>query len=84
MTKPDLTGDRRSLISDNLELDEAIKRGIQSLPYPEVLAEISNTKRQIAITGSHGKSTTTSMIGIMLSRSTLGGSTIVGTKLTEF
>lgn len=51
------------------------------MSYPDALASIVNEKKCIAITGSHGKSTTTAMTGVMLAGSAVGGSTLVGTQV---
>ena len=53
------------------------------MSYPDALAEIVNTTKCIAITGSHGKSTTTAMTGIMLAGSSVGGSVLVGTQVPQ-
>lgn len=68
----------------NVELDLAKERGVKIRSYPQALADITNGTRQIAIAGSHGKSSTTSLLGVMLANSEIGGSTIVGTKLSQF
>lgn len=47
--------------------------------YPEAIAEIFNTSYGIAIAGTHGKSTTTAMLGVVLSDAT----TIVGTRVPQ-
>lgn len=73
-----------SASGENPEYVRATKLGIRTLSYPQALAEISNPKLQIAVAGSHGKSSTTSLIGVMLQASEVGGSTIVGTKLPQF
>jgi len=39
---------------------------LRILSYPESLAEIVNSKKCIAVAGAHGKSTTTSLLGIIL------------------
>ncbi len=70
--------------SSNPELMAAKERGLKIESYPQALASITNSQRQIAVTGSHGKSSTTSLIGVMLQGSTIGGSTIVGTQLAQF
>lgn len=82
ITKPDLSKEEN--LNANPELAKAHRLGIRSLSYPEALAEIVNAKRCIAVTGSHGKSTTTAMIGTMLMDSSIGGSTIVGTQVPQF
>ena len=46
----------------NPEMLEAKKRSIPRIPRAEALAEIMNLKRGIAIGGTHGKTTTTSLV----------------------
>ncbi len=48
--------------ANNIELMEANRLGLQIIPRSEMLAEIMRFKTCIAISGSHGKTTTTSMI----------------------
>ena len=69
---------------DNPEYIRAVELGIQLLSYPEALGELTKTHYTIAVSGTHGKSTTASMIGLMLSEAGLGPTVIVGTKLKEF
>ncbi len=68
----------------NQELKEAKRRNIKTLSYPEALGELTKNHYTIAITGSHGKSTTTCMIGLLLAKAGLDPTVIVGTKLKEF
>ena len=58
--------------------------GIPTSSYPHILGEISHTHYTIAISGMHGKSTTTSMIGIMLEHAGLDPLVIVGTQVREW
>lgn len=60
-----------------------MERNLPLTSYPDALAEIVNSKKCIAITGSHGKSTTTAMTGIMLADSSVGGSVLVGTQVPQ-
>jgi len=53
---------------DNVEVVEARKRKIPVLKYAEMLGRLSKDKATIAISGCHGKTTTTSMISYVLSR----------------
>jgi len=70
--------------NNNEELIEARKRNIKTLSYPEALAEISKQHFTIAIAGTHGKSTTTSMTALILEKAGLDPTVIVGTKIKEF
>lgn len=54
------------------------------LSYPEALGELTKTHFTIAVAGTHGKSTTTSMLGLLLTRAGLDPTVIVGTKMKEF
>ncbi len=66
------------------EVAEAIKNNITTFTYPEALANIVNSKRLIAVAGTHGKSTTTSLISLVLKDSDVWINTIVWTLLKEF
>jgi UDP-N-acetylmuramate--alanine ligase len=70
--------------SDNPEMMVAKEKEIRCLSYPEALGELTKKYFTIAITGTHGKSTTTSMIALMLTKAGLDPTVIVGTKLKEF
>ncbi|MDD5639884.1 MAG: Mur ligase domain-containing protein [Candidatus Pacebacteria bacterium] len=69
---------------DNPEMIEAKKRGLKILSYPQALGELSKSYFTIAIAGTHGKSTTTSMLGLALIEAGFDPTVIVGTKLKEF
>jgi UDP-N-acetylmuramate--alanine ligase len=53
---------------DNVEVVEARNRKIPVVKYAEMLGRLSRDKTTIAISGCHGKTTTTSMISYVLSR----------------
>lgn len=57
---------------------------IQIQTYPQALAEIANNKRLIAVCGTHGKSTTTSLVSIMMKNSDKNINAVIGTLLKEF
>ncbi len=65
----------------NVELVEARKRGIPAVTRAMVLAELLRLKHGIAIAGSHGKTTTTSFIGVILEAAGLDPTVIVGGEL---
>lgn len=63
---------------DNPELVEAERLQIPIIPRAEMLAELMRMKYGIAIAGSHGKTTTTSMTGKLLSDAGLDPTVIIG------
>lgn len=69
---------------ENPELREARTRRIKIFSYPEALGELTKTHYTIAVSGTHGKSTTTAIIGILLAKAGFNPTVIVGTKLKEF
>jgi len=69
---------------NNPELIEAEMKGIKILSYPRALGELTKEYITIAVSGTHGKSTTTAMISLVLVEAGLDPTVIVGTKLKEF
>ncbi|PJE73971.1 MAG: UDP-N-acetylmuramate--L-alanine ligase [Candidatus Terrybacteria bacterium CG10_big_fil_rev_8_21_14_0_10_41_10] len=63
---------------DNPEFEKAKKLNITMLSYPQTLGLISEGKYTIAISGSHGKTTTTAMLGQILMDASLDPTIIVG------
>lgn len=69
---------------NNSELKMAQKQKIKCQTYPEALGELTKKYFTIAVSGTHGKSTTSSMIGLLLVKAGFDPTVIVGTKLKEF
>jgi len=74
---------------NNPELKKAYKIQItnyklQIKSYPEALGELTKKYFTIAICGTHGKSTTTAMIALILIKAGLNPTVILGTKLKDF
>lgn len=69
---------------DNLEVVTAKKLRIPVIRRAEMLAEITRMSFSIGIAGTHGKTTTTSMVGIMLEKAKLEPTIIVGGKVKNF
>jgi UDP-N-acetylmuramate--alanine ligase len=67
---------------DNLEIAEALKRGIPIVRRAEMLAEVMRLKYGIGIAGTHGKTTTTSMTSLALIEGGIDPTVIVGGKLS--
>ncbi|MEM1361264.1 MAG: UDP-N-acetylmuramate--L-alanine ligase [Pseudomonadota bacterium] len=52
--------------SGNAELDEARRRGLPVVRRAEMLAELMRLKSNVAVAGTHGKTTTTTMVATLL------------------
>ncbi|MDP6559063.1 MAG: UDP-N-acetylmuramate--L-alanine ligase [Candidatus Binatia bacterium] len=65
----------------NPEVLEARRRHIPVIPRAEMLAELMRMKYGIAVAGSHGKTTTTSMIAAVLGHADLDPTMVVGGKV---
>lgn len=63
---------------DNVELQEAKRRGIPVGHRSEMLAEILNYKQSICVSGTHGKTTTSSLIASILMSAHLKPSFVIG------
>jgi UDP-N-acetylmuramate--alanine ligase len=69
---------------DNPEVVEAARRRIPVIPRAEMLAELMRLRYGVAVAGSHGKTTTTSMIALMLERGGLDPTAVIGGRLSAF
>jgi UDP-N-acetylmuramate--alanine ligase len=69
---------------DNPELLEARRRRIPVIPRAEMLAELMRLRYGIAIAGAHGKTTTTSMVALVLERAGLDPTAVIGGRLSAF
>ena len=67
---------------DNPEVQAAIDRKIPIIKRSEMLAETMRMKYGIGIAGTHGKTTTTSMVGLTLTEGGIDPTIIVGGKLS--
>jgi len=63
---------------DNPEIQEAERRKIPVIARAEMLAELARLKYSIAVAGTHGKTTTTSMIATILDRAGQDPTVVVG------
>jgi UDP-N-acetylmuramate--alanine ligase len=66
------------------ELKFAKKLGIDCKSYPQALGELTKKYFTIAVCGTHGKSTTTAIISLILIKAGFDPTVILGTKLREF
>src|SRR3989338_3892083 len=76
-------GERRSGAA-RVDLSSESENHFAVLSYPEAIGELTKSHYVVAVSGTHGKSTTTAMIGLILERAGLDPTVIVGTKVKEF
>ena len=69
---------------DNPEVVEARARRIPVIPRAEMLAELMRLRFGIAVAGAHGKTSTTSMIALVLERAGLDPTAVIGGRLSAF
>jgi len=68
---------------NNPEVVEAYAKNIPVIPRAEMLAELLKMKLSVAVSGSHGKTTTTSMISTILAEADLDPTMVIGGKLAS-
>jgi UDP-N-acetylmuramate--alanine ligase len=68
---------------ENIEVAVARQRQIPVIPRAEMLAELMRLKYGIAVAGTHGKTTTTSMIGAVLAEGRIDPTIIVGGRVVN-
>jgi UDP-N-acetylmuramate--alanine ligase len=68
----------------NAEVVEAARRQVPVIPRAEMLAELMRLRFSIAVAGAHGKTTTTSMIALVLERAGLDPTAVIGGRLSAF
>ncbi len=69
---------------DNPEVIEAHRQHVAVIPRAEMLAELMRMKYGIAIAGTHGKTTTTSMMSVVLHHAGIDPTAVIGGKLDAF
>ena len=73
-----------AISDDNPELVEARKRNIAIIPRAEMLAELMRLRQGIAIAGTHGKTTTTSLTASIFDTAGLDPTVIIGGRLNVY
>ncbi|KPK12595.1 MAG: UDP-N-acetylmuramate--alanine ligase [Acidithiobacillales bacterium SG8_45] len=67
----------------NAEVAEAIRNKIPVIPRAEMLGELMQLQRGIAIAGTHGKTTTTSLVASLLAEGGLDPTFVIGGRLNS-
>jgi UDP-N-acetylmuramate--alanine ligase len=70
--------------STNPEREAARARGIPEVSYAQFLGEVSKNFSTIVVTGTHGKSTTTALVGLMLEAAGYDPTVLVGSFVPTF
>lgn len=66
-----------------IEFDQALRQGMRVLQRAEALAALMADRRVIAVAGTHGKTTTTSMLTVTLQHAALDPSFAIGGTITD-
>lgn len=69
---------------DNPEVVAAHERGIPVIPRAEMLGELMRVKDGVAVAGSHGKTSTTTMVATILAHAGLDPTVVIGGKAKVF
>lgn len=69
---------------NNEEFRECVKRGLPMKSYPEMVADFFNRKYGIAVCGTHGKTTTSAMLSVVLREAGLDPGAVIGSKVIEW
>ncbi len=70
-----------AIATDNPELEAAREARIPVVPRAEMLAELMRFRRGIAVAGTHGKTTTTSLVASLLAKGDIDPTYVIGGKL---
>ena len=84
INNPDLVVISSAIKENNPELIEARRRKIPVIPRAKMLGILMNSGRGIAIAGTHGKTTTTAMVGTVLEHGGLDPTAVIGGYTHEF
>lgn len=78
VTDADLVVYSTALSKDNVEIVEAEKRNIPIIHRSQMLARLMNARKGIAVAGAHGKTTTSSMIALVMENCGIDPTYIIG------
>lgn len=73
-----------SISKDNPEMKAALRQNVKVMHRAEMLGQIFNSKKGIAVTGTHGKTTTTSLVAVMLENAGADPTVIIGGEVNLF
>lgn len=70
--------------TENPEYNRAKELNIPTISYFEALGELTRTKKTVVVAGTHGKTTTTAMLGVGLVPADMDPTVVVGSRIPEF
>ena len=73
----------RAVPDDNVEVRAAVERGVPIVHRAQMLADLMRGRHAIAIVGTHGKTTTTAMVGAILGHAGRDPTVLVGGDVTS-
>ncbi len=79
----DLVVHSAAIKPENPELAEALRRGLPTKRYAQMLGEVMQLRTGVAIAGTHGKSTTTAMVAYILRQARLDPTFVVGAGVAQ-
>jgi UDP-N-acetylmuramate--alanine ligase len=71
-------------LNNNADVRGALKRNLVVMTYPQAIGQLAPEYKIIAVAGSHGKSTTTALLGWMLEKAGIDPTVMVGTKVKKW
>ncbi len=71
-------------VNDNADVRGALKRKLVVMTYPQAIGQLAPEYKVIAVAGSHGKSTTTALLGWILESAGLDPTVMVGTEVKKW
>lgn len=71
-------------VHDNADVRGALKRKLVVMTYPQAIGQLAPEYKVIAVAGSHGKSTTTALLGWILEQAKLDPTVMVGTEVKKW
>jgi len=81
--KTDLIVYSNAVPADHPERVKASAFGVTELSYPQALGQLTKSKKTIAVSGTHGKSTTTAMAALILIEAGFDPTVIIGTRIPQ-